>query len=108
MVAAQVVDTYVRISNTTNGQEVSKTFTTGSKVSAIGSTDATTGLTINGVDYTIKAGKDYINQISPDNTIYGYEVYCGSECQSIDENNVISVDTDTKYTAGKNITIDEK
>lgn len=52
-------DTYVRISNTTNGQEVSKTFTTGSKVSAIGSTDATTGLTINGVDYTIKAGKDY-------------------------------------------------
>lgn len=29
-------DTYVRISNTTNGQEVSKTFTTGSKVSAIG------------------------------------------------------------------------
>lgn len=42
-------DTYVRISNTTNGQEVSKTFTTGSKVSAIGSTDATTGLTINGV-----------------------------------------------------------
>lgn len=47
-------DTYVRISNTTNGQEVSKTFTTGSKVSAIGSTDATTGLTINGVDYTIK------------------------------------------------------
>ena len=47
-------DTYVRISNTTNGQEVSKTFSTGSKVSAIGSTDATTGLTINGVDYTIK------------------------------------------------------
>ena len=47
-------DTYVRISNTTNGQEVSKTFMTGSKVSAIGSTDATTGLTINGVDYTIK------------------------------------------------------
>lgn len=47
-------DTYVRISNTTNGKEVSKTFTTGSKVSAIGSTDATTGLTINGVDYTIK------------------------------------------------------
>lgn len=47
-------DTYVSISNTTNGQKVSKDFSTGSKVSAIGSTDATTGLTINGVDYTIK------------------------------------------------------
>ena len=106
-------DTYVRISNTTNGQEVSKTFTTGSKVSAIGSTDATTGLTINGVDYTIKAGKDYKAganiQISPDNTISATDTkYTAGANVSIDENNVISaVDTDTKYTAGKNITIDE-
>ena len=106
-------DTYVRISNTTNGQEVSKTFTTGSKVSAIGSTDATTGLTINGVDYTIKAGKDYKAganiQISPDNTISVTDTkYTAGANVSIDENNVISaVDTDTKYTAGKNITIDE-
>ena len=105
-------DTYVRISNTTNGQEVSKTFSTGSKVSAIGSTDATTGLTINGVDYTIKAGKDYKAganiQISPDNTISATDTkYTAGANVSIDENNVISaVDTDTKYTAGKNITID--
>ncbi|WP_418292965.1 ESPR-type extended signal peptide-containing protein [Megasphaera sp.] len=106
-------DTYVRISNTTNGQEVSKTFTTGSKVSAIGSTDATTGLTINGIDYTIKAGKDYKAganiQISADNTISATDTkYTAGANVSIDENNVISaVDTDTKYTAGKNITIDE-
>ena len=106
-------DTYVRISNTTNGQEVSKTFTTGSKVSAIGSTNATTGLTINGIDYTIKAGKDYKAganiQISADNTISATDTkYTAGANVSIDENNVISaVDTDTKYTAGKNITIDE-
>lgn len=105
-------DTYVSISNTTNGQEVSKTFTTGSKVSAIGSTDATTGLTINGVDYTIKAGKDYKAganiQISDDNTISATDTkYTAGANVNIDENNVISaVDTDTKYTAGKNITID--
>ena len=105
-------DTYVRISNTTNGQEVSKTFMTGSKVSAIGSTDATTGLTINGVDYTIKAGKDYKAganiQISNDNTISATDTkYTAGANVNIDENNVISaVDTDTKYTAGKNITID--
>ncbi|WP_293989526.1 S-layer family protein [uncultured Megasphaera sp.] len=105
-------DTYVSISNTTNGQEVSKTFTTGSKVSAIGSTNATTGLTINGVDYTIKAGKDYKAganiQISDDNTISATDTkYTAGANVNIDENNVISaVDTDTKYTAGKNITID--
>ena len=105
-------DTYVSISNTTNGREVSKTFMTGSKVSAIGSTDATTGLTINGVDYTIKAGKDYKAganiQISDDNTISATDTkYTAGANVNIDENNVISaVDTDTKYTAGKNITID--
>ena len=75
-------DTYVRISNTTNGQKVSKDFSTGSKVSAIGSTDATTGLTINGVDYTIKAGKDYKAgeniQISADNTISAKDNYVTS------------------------------
>lgn len=105
-------DTYVSISNTTNGREVSKTFMTGSKVSAIGSTDATTGLTINGVDYTIKAGKDYKAganiQISDDNMISATDTkYTAGANVNIDENNVISaVDTDTKYTAGKNITID--
>ena len=52
-------DTYVRISNTTNGQEVSKTFSTGSKVEAVGTKEATTGLTINGETYKIKTGQTY-------------------------------------------------
>ena len=52
-------DTYVRISNTTNGQEVSQTFTTGSKVEAVGSKEATTGLKINGETYNIKTGQTY-------------------------------------------------
>lgn len=52
-------DTYVRISNTANGQEVSQTFTTGSKVEAVGSKEATTGLKINGETYNIKTGQTY-------------------------------------------------
>lgn len=52
-------DTYVSISNTTNGREVSKTFTTGSKVEAVGTKEATTGLTINGETYKIKTGQNY-------------------------------------------------
>ena len=46
-------DTYVRISNTTNGKEVSKTFTTGSKVEALGTQKAITALKINGETYNI-------------------------------------------------------
>lgn len=45
-------DTFVKISNGTTEQ----TFATGSKVEAIGSKDATTGIKINGEDYTIKSG----------------------------------------------------
>lgn len=55
-------DTYVRISNTTNGQEVSKTFTTGSKVEAVKATESATditGLKINGETYKIKTGQTY-------------------------------------------------
>ena len=52
-------DTYVRISNTTNGQEVYKDFSTGSKVEAVGSKEATTGLKINGETYNIKTGQTY-------------------------------------------------
>ena len=74
----------------TNGEDVKINFSNdngktgfdvaaGSKVSAIGTTDATTGLTINGVDYTIKAGKDYKAganiQISDDNTISANDNY---------------------------------
>ena len=74
----------------TNGEDVKINFSNdngktgfdvaaGSKVRAIGTTDATTGLTINGVDYTIKAGKDYKPgtniQISDDNTISANDNY---------------------------------
>ena len=55
-------DTYVRISNTTNGQEVSKTFSTGSKVEAVKAMESATditGLTINGETYKIKTGQNY-------------------------------------------------
>ena len=55
-------DTYVRISNTTNGQEVSKTFSTGSKVEAVKATESATditGLKINGETYNIKTGQTY-------------------------------------------------
>ena len=55
-------DTYVRISNTTNGQEVSKTFSTGSKVEAVKAMESATditGLTINGETYNIKTGQSY-------------------------------------------------
>ena len=74
----------------TNGEDVKINFSNdngktgfdvaaGSKVSVIGTTEATTGLTINGVDYKIKAGKDYKPgtniQISDDNTISANDNY---------------------------------
>ena len=68
-------DVKINFSNGTPGFDVAA----GSKVSAIGTPDATTGLTINGVDYTIKAGKDYKPgtniQISDDNTISANDNY---------------------------------
>ena len=68
-------DVKINFSNGTTGFDVAA----GSKVSAIGTTDATTGLTINGVDYMIKAGKDYKAgeniQISADNTISANDNY---------------------------------
>ena len=68
-------DVKINFSNGTTGFDVAA----GSKVRAIGTTDATTGLTINGVDYTIKTGKDYKAgtniQISDDNTISANDNY---------------------------------
>ncbi|WP_287046748.1 S-layer homology domain-containing protein, partial [Megasphaera sp.] len=64
-------DTYVKISNGTT----ERNFATGSKVEAIVDNGATTGIKINGQDYTIKSGS--------------------------------SIDTDTKYTVGNGIAIDE-
>lgn len=66
-------DTFVKISNDTANQ----TFATGSKVEAIGTNDATTGIKINGQEYTIK-----------DNDTQ----YTAGDNVAIDTNNKISVD----------------
>ena len=87
-------DTFVKISNAADTE--GKTFATGSKVEAIGSKDATTGIKINGQDYTIKSGsKVSVAQNDKTTTI------------TVDgEANVIT-DTDTKYTKGNGIAIDK-
>ena len=88
-------DTFVKISNGTANQ----TFATGSKVEAIGTTEATTGIKINGQEYTIKSGsvvsvaKDAANKTT---TI------------TVDGNATTITDTDTTYTAGDGISISEK
>lgn len=85
-------DTFVKISNGTANQ----TFATGSKVEAIGTTEATTGIKINGQEYTIKFGsvvsvaKDAANKTT---TI------------TVDGNATTITDTDTTYTAGDGIKI---
>ena len=85
-------DTYVRISNTTNGQEVSKTFSTGSKVEAVKATESATditGLKINGETYNIKTG----------------QTYTAGDNITINGNEISATDTDTTYTAGDNVSI---
>ncbi|MGN0945546.1 MAG: hypothetical protein ACI4N8_03545 [Megasphaera sp.] len=87
-------DTYVRISNTTNGQEVSKTFSTGSKVEAVKATESATDITslkINGETYNIKTG----------------QTYTAGKNITINGNEISATDTDTTYTAGKNVNISE-
>lgn len=85
-------DTFVKISNGTANQ----TFATGSKVEVIGTTEATTGIKINGQEYTIKFGsvvsvaKDAANKTT---TI------------TVDGNATTITDTDTTYTAGDGIKI---
>ena len=85
-------DTFVKISNGT----ANRTFATGSKVEAIGTTEATTGIKINGQEYTIKSGsvvsvaKDAANKTT---TI------------TVDGNATTITDTDTTYTAGDGIKI---
>ena len=85
-------DTFVKISNGTANQ----TFATGSKVEAIGTTEATTGIKINGQEYTIKSGsvvsvaKDAANKTT---TI------------TVNGNATTITDTDTTYTAGDGIKI---
>lgn len=85
-------DTFVKISNGTTEQ----TFATGSKVEAIGSKDATTGIKINGQDYTIKSGsKVSVAQNDKTTTI------------TVDGEATVITDTDTKYTKGNGIAIDK-
>lgn len=85
-------DTFVKISNGTTEQ----TFATGSKVEAIGSKDATTGIKINGQDYTIKSGsKVSVTQNDKTTTI------------TVDGEATVITDTDTKYTKGNGIAIDK-
>lgn len=122
-------DTFVNISNAADPE--GKTFATGSKVEAIVANGATTGLKINGEAYTIKSGSvvsvaqnaaektttitvdgtattitDTHNALASANlndktlTITGKD----GDTASVD---LSSIDTDTKYTKGNGIAIDE-
>ncbi len=85
-------DTFVKISNGTANQ----TFATGSKVEAIGTTEATTGIKINGQEYTIKSG-----------SVVSVEKDAAKKTTTItvDGNATTITDTDTTYTAGDGIKI---
>ena len=120
-------DTFVKISNGTTEQ----TFATGSKVEAIGSKDATTGIKINGEDYTIKSGSkvsvaqndktttitvdgkatvitdtDTHNELKSASLSGKTLTITGKDDDSVNVD-LSSIDTDTKYTAGNGIAIDE-
>ena len=120
-------DTFVKISNGTTEQ----TFATGSKVEAIGSKDATTGIKINGQDYTIKSGSkvsvaqndktttitvdgeatvitdtDTHNELKSASLSGKTLTITGKDDDSVNVD-LSSIDTDTKYTAGNGIAIDE-
>ena len=122
-------DTFVKISNGTTEQ----TFATGSKVEAIVDNGATTGIKINGQDYTIKSGsKVSVTQTSDKKTttitvdgtettitdtdthnalksasLSGKTLKITGEDKDSVEVDLSSIDTDTKYTAGNGIAIDE-
>ena len=85
-------DTFVKISNGTTEQ----TFATGSKVEAIVDKGATTGIKINGEDYTIKSGSKVSvtkNAAEKTTTI------------TVDGTETTITDTDTTYTKGDGIEI---
>ena len=87
-------DTFVKISNGTTEQ----TFATGSKVEAIVDNGATTGIKINGEDYTIKSGsKVSVTQNADEKTT----------TITVDGKATTITDTDTTYTAGDGIAIDK-
>ena len=85
-------DTFVKISNGTTEQ----TFATGSKVEAIGSKDAATGIKINGEAYTIKSGSVVnVAQTTDKKTT----------TITVDDKATTITDTDTTYTKGDGIEI---
>lgn len=122
-------DTFVKISNGTTEQ----TFATGSKVEAIGSKDATTGIKINGEAYTIKSGPvvsvaqtadKKTTTITVDGqatTITDTDTHNALESASLSGKTLTitgkdgdkasvdlsPIDTDTTYTAGNGIAIDK-
>ena len=120
-------DTFVKISNGTANQ----TFATGSKVEVNGPADAITGIKVNGVDYTIKQGSGVKVEQNAANktttiTVDGNATTITDTHNALDsakldgkkltitgkdkdsvEVDLSSIDTDTKYTAGNGITIDE-
>lgn len=87
-------DTFVKISN----GKTEQTFATGSKVEAIGSKDATTGIKINGQTYTIKSGsKVSVTQNADEKTT----------TITVDGTETTITDTDTTYTEGDGIEISD-
>ena len=120
-------DTFVSISNGKVTQELA----TGSKVEAIGTQEATTGIKINGQEYNIKSGSkvsviqsvdkktttitvddkattikdtDTHNALSSANLDGKKLTITGKDKDSV-EVDLASIDTDTKYTAGNGISI---
>lgn len=89
-------DTFVKISNAADTE--GKNFATGSKVEAIVDNGATTGIKINGQDYTIKSGsKVSVTQNAAEKTT----------TITVDDKATIITDTDTTYTEGDGIAIDK-
>ena len=124
-------DTFVNISNAADPE--GKTFATGSKVEAIVANGATTGLKINGEAYTIKSGSvvsvaqnaaEKTTTITVDGkatVITDTDTHNKLDSAKLDGKKLTitgkdgdtasvdlsSIDTDTKYTAGKGIAIDK-
>ena len=89
-------DTFVKISNAADTE--GKNFATGSKVEAIVDNGATTGIKINGQNYTIKSGsKVSVTQNAAEKTT----------TITVDDKATIITDTDTTYTEGDGIAIDK-
>lgn len=89
-------DTFVKISNAADTE--GKTFATGSKVEAIVVNGATTGIKINGEDYTIESGPVVSVAQTADKK---------TTTITVDDTETTITDTDTTYTEGDGIAIDK-